>query len=82
MVIHWSRFRKEVVFYERDLFLQISSVFTEQSRGCVGDVDPFTIDQGRPDTVMGQSIVLSEIKTEAPLENDDPAYRNFLLQQI
>ena len=36
---------------------------------------------GRPDKVMGQSIVLSEIKTEVPLENDDPAYHNFLLQQ-
>ena len=36
---------------------------------------------GRPDMVMGQSIVLSEIKTEIPLENDDPAYQNFLLQQ-
>ena len=31
--------------------------------------------------VMGQSIVLSEIKTEVPLENDDPAYQNFLLQR-
>ena len=31
--------------------------------------------------VMGQSIVLSEIKTEVPLENDDPAYQNFLSQQ-
>ena len=36
---------------------------------------------GRPDKVMGQSIVLSEIKTEVPLENDDPACQNFLLQQ-
>ena len=36
---------------------------------------------GRTDKVMGQSIVLSEIKTEVPLENDDPAYQNFLLQQ-
>ena len=36
---------------------------------------------GRPDKVMGQSIVLSEIKTEVTLENDDPAYQNFLLQQ-
>ena len=25
--------------------------------------------------------MLSEIKTEGPLENDDPAYQNFLLQQ-
>ena len=31
--------------------------------------------------VMGQSIVLSEIKTEVPLENDDPEYQNFLLQR-
>ena len=36
---------------------------------------------GRPDTVMGQSIVLSKIKTEVPLENDDAAYQNFLLQR-
>ena len=36
---------------------------------------------GRPDKVMGQSIVLSEIKTEVPLEIDGPAYQNFLLQQ-
>ena len=36
---------------------------------------------GRPEKVMGQPIVLSEIKTEGPLENDDPAYQNFLLQQ-
>ena len=36
---------------------------------------------GRSDKVMGQSVVLSEIKTEVPLENDDPAYQSFLLQQ-
>ena len=35
---------------------------------------------GQLDKVMGQSIVLSEIKTEVPLENDDPAYQDFLLQ--
>ena len=32
---------------------------------------------------MGQSsssLVLSVIKTEVPLDNDDPAYQNFLLQ--
>ena len=36
---------------------------------------------GRPDMVMGQSIVLSAIKIEVSLDNDDPAYQNFLLQQ-
>ena len=35
----------------------------------------------RPDKVLRQSIVLSEIKTEVPLDCDDPAYQNFLLQQ-
>ena len=28
---------------------------------------------GQPDVLMGQSIVLSEIKTEVPLENDEPS---------
>ena len=36
---------------------------------------------GQPDKVMGQSIVLSEIKEKVPLENDDPAYQNFPLQR-
>ena len=36
---------------------------------------------GRLDMVMGQSIVLSAIKTAVPLENDDPAYQDLLLQQ-
>ena len=30
---------------------------------------------------MGQSIVPNEIKTEVPLENNDPAYQNFQLQR-
>ena len=36
---------------------------------------------GQPDMVMGQSIVLSEIKTEVPLENDIPSHQNLLLQR-
>ena len=44
------------------------------------NMNPITL-SGRPDKGMGQSIVLSEIKTEVPLENDAPAYQNFLLQQ-
>ena len=36
---------------------------------------------GRPDMVMGQSIVLSATKTEVSLDCDDPACQNFLLQQ-
>ena len=37
---------------------------------------------GQPDMVMRQSIVLCEIKTEVPLENDDPAYQNLPLQRF
>ena len=36
---------------------------------------------GQPDVLMGQSIVLGEIKAEAPLENDIPSHHNLLLQQ-
>ena len=36
---------------------------------------------GQLDVLMGQSIVLSAIKTEVSLESDDPAYQNFVLQQ-
>ena len=36
---------------------------------------------GQPDMVMGQSIVLSEIQTEVPLDCDEPVYQNFVLQQ-
>ena len=37
---------------------------------------------GEPDVLMGQSIVLSEIKAEVPLENDIPSHQNLLLQRF
>ena len=36
---------------------------------------------GQPDVLMGQSIVLSEIKAEVPLENDISSHQNLLLQR-
>ena len=36
---------------------------------------------GQPDVLMGQSIDLSEIKAEVPLENDIPSHQNLLLQR-
>ena len=36
---------------------------------------------GQPDVLMGQSIVLSEIKAEVPLENGIPSHQNLLLQR-
>ena len=57
-----------------------TSVFAEQSQRYVKNMNPFTKRTGRP-VVMGQSIVLSAIKTKVPLESDDPANQKFLLQQ-
>ena len=45
------------------------------------EYEPLHGRSGQPDVVMGQTIVLSEIKAEVLLENDDPAYQNFLLQR-
>ena len=36
---------------------------------------------GQLDVLMGQSIVLGEIKAEVPLENDIPSHHNLPLQQ-
>ena len=36
---------------------------------------------GQPDVLMGQSIVLTEIKAEVRLENDIPSHQNLLLQR-
>ena len=36
---------------------------------------------GEPDVLMGQSIVFSEIKTEVPLQNENPSHRQILWQQ-
>ena len=38
--------RKQLRLFFAYLFLQISSVFTEQSRKCAWNMNPFTIDQG------------------------------------
>ena len=36
------------------------------------EIESFYDRSGQPDVVMGQSIVLSEIKAEVLLENDNP----------
>ena len=45
------------------------------------EYESFHDKSGRPDMVMGQSIVLSAIKTEVSLEKDDPMNQDLLLQQ-
>ena len=65
------------------LFLLISSVFTEQSQICVKNVKTCHVRTGRP-VVAGQSnplLVPSVMKTHIPLTND-PAQEEDLLQKI
>ena len=137
MVIHWSRFRKEMVFYGRELgpyraqdaggirrewmpnfpfndsivqgklkskghgkllihfaadqetidtiFRIIVSANQLSLYGAVANMceecESFHDRSGQLDKVMGQSIVLSEIKTEVLWENDEPEFQNFLLQR-
>ena len=45
------------------------------------EFEPHQDRSGQPDVLMGHSIVLSEIKTEVPLENDIPPHQNLLLQR-
>ena len=44
--IHYVPIRQRLRLFFAYLFLQISSVFTEQSQTCVKNANPFTIDQG------------------------------------
>ena len=37
---------------------------------------------GQTDVLMGQSIVLSEIKAEVPLQNENPSHQNLLVATI
>ena len=60
------------------LFRTITSVKQLSLYGAVANMCDRS---GQLDVVMGQSIVLSEIKAEGLLEEDDPAYQNFSLQR-
>ena len=44
------------------------------------EFESFQDRSGQLDVLMGQSIVLSEIKAEVPLENNLPSHQNLLLQ--
>ena len=56
----------------------MSPVFTEQLQTCVKSFESHQDRSGQPDVLMGQSIVLSEIKAEIPLENSIPSHQNLL----
>ena len=62
-------------------FLSISSVSTEQWRLLCEEFEAHQDGSGEPDVLMGQSIVLGEIKAEILLQNEIPSHQNVPLQQ-
>ena len=56
----------------RIIFLSISSVSTEQWQLYAKSLRAIKINRGEPEILMGQSIVLGEVKAEAPLQNENP----------
>ena len=62
-------------------FLSISSVSTEQWQLYVKNLRAIKIDRGEPEILMGQSIVLGEIKAEVPLQNENSMNHQILWQQ-
>ena len=61
--------------------LSFSSVSTEQWQLYVKNLRAIKMDQGEPEILMGQSIVLGEIKAEAPLQNENPMNDQTIWQQ-
>ena len=53
------------------------SLYGASANRC-GEFDSLQHRSGQPDVLMGQPIVLSEIKAEVPLENDIPSHQNLL----
>ena len=62
-------------------FLSISSVSTEQWQPYAKNLRAIKIDQGNFEILMGQSIVLGEVKAEAPLQNENPMNDQIICQQ-
>ena len=69
---NWD-FRIIVSAHQRSLYGAVAEMCEEY--------ESFHDRSGRPDMVMGQSIVLSAIKTEVSLDCDDPTNQDLLLQQ-
>ena len=62
-------------------FLSISSVSTEQWQLYAKNLRTIKIERGDPVILMGQSIVLGEVKAEAPLHDEDPMNDQIIWQQ-
>ena len=82
MAQHTSTSTLQCVHAQHGCGASHDSLLTEPgdwNRGLAGDENTVIVE-----TLVIQSsssLVLTAIKTEVPLENDDPAYQNFLLQQ-
>ena len=57
------------------------SIYGAVANICEEFLKPIKIRSGEPDVLMGQSIVLGEIKAEIPLQNENPSHHQILWQQ-
>ena len=81
--MHFSADGERLKLFFAQLFLLTSSVFTEQSQKCLKNMNPITIERRNPlweDSRVPQSCP-RVIKTNVPLENDDCAHKDLLLQK-
>ena len=75
--------KKRLKLFFTQLLPWISSAFTEQSQKCVKKMNPFMMERRK--FVVGRqsssSFVPSMIKTNMPLNDDDPTHQEFLFQK-
>ena len=71
------RIKKQLRIFRIIVFANQLSLYGAVANTC----ESFHDRSGQLDVLMGQSIVLSEIKAEVLLENDNSAYQNLLLQR-
>ena len=70
--IHFAATQETIeTIFSHNRFCKSAQVFAEQSREMCEEYEPFHDRSGRPEMVMGQSIVLSAIQTEVSLDCDD-----------
>ena len=78
--IHFAADQETIETFSHNCLANQLSLYGAVANICE-EYESFHDRSGHTDVLMGQSIVLSEIKAEVPLEIDNPAYQNLLLQQ-
>ena len=79
--IHFSADQDTVDKFIALFFLSISSVSTEQWQLYAMNMKATKIARGKPVILVGQSVVLGEIKAEVPVHDEEPRDDQIILQQ-